>query len=115
MKRIEGVDEKFLDLEGKEMNADRDGKEKFTYKKAFINLIGTARGKDANENVEIYEMGKELGKSKKDWEVDESRNQQAILERIVQENKVGDGQYPGYIIGALIIKIRGAVAFKKDK
>ena len=113
MKLIENVTEALLDLEGKEMKADPAGKETFTYKVAFLRLLGNAQGKDGNENVEILEMGRALGAGKPDWLIEEARNHQGILERLLAENKVGEGRFPGYISGAMLKKVSEATAFKK--
>ena len=122
MKKIEGVDEQLETLDGIKMVVGNGDEAPFTIKKALLRLLGSAKGSGGDESITIMDMGIRLKNAEKDFIINESDNEEAILKRIVNDNITGvdrmTGQptnFPAFIIGAIYRKVKAAVAFTEGK
>ena len=75
MKRMTGIDEQLENLNGVKMTVGGGDPTPFTVKKALLQLIGTARGKNGEESISIMEMGLSLKKAVKVWEFKDTQRE----------------------------------------
>ena len=117
MKRMTGIDEQLENLNGVKMTVGGGDPTPFTVKKALLQLIGTARGKNGEESISIMEMGLSLKKAVKVWEFKDTDNYEAMMKKIIDDNNMGEhGQgYVAFIVGRLAKQLKELESFKGEK